>query len=281
MLARIARVRRLSRCVCIRTGQNWIGKDGRPPIRAVMGNPSGELALRLPSGHRFDPAAAAAKAKLGLDAYRDGRPVILSEENIPGRMFNFLQGQFYPFAEIRCAALRTAWTGPIAHLMLVVRPYDQLFESAFRKRAEDNEMSDFSEVVDNYMDIDRGWPELVQVMQDVLKPEAMTVVPYEARGTNLDLLGRLVPSLATDGLVEPQSKLNQSATDSALEELQIRYRRGESLSRSDWQAVIQHHVGATHKTGFATFADEEKAELSARYASDLKQIEWMPGINFA
>ncbi|MCB4379015.1 hypothetical protein FZX02_00835 [Synechococcus sp. MU1644] len=245
------------------------------------GNPSGELALRLPSGHRVDHAAAAIKAKLGLDAYRDGRPVILSEENIPGRMFHFLQGQFYPFAEMRCTALRAAWTGPIAHLMLVVRPYDQLFESAFRKRAEDNEMSDFCDVSGNYMNMDRGWPDLVQLMQDILKPEAITVVPYEARGTSTDLLKRLVPSLSGEELVEPQRILNQSATDAALEALQVRYRCGENLSRSDWQAVISQYAGETAKTGFAAFSEDEKAELSARYASDLKQIEWMKSVNFA
>ncbi|GGX46254.1 hypothetical protein GCM10007385_12230 [Tateyamaria omphalii] len=264
--------------------ENWRALDQEGWTSAYPGrdgNPSGELALRLPSGYRVDPAAAAAKATLGLDAYRDGRPVVLSEENIPGRMFHFLQGQFYPFAEMRCTALRAAWSGPIAHVLLVVRPYDQLFESAYRKRAEDNEMSDFRDASEHYMNMDRGWPELVQLMQEILQPDALTVVPYEVRGTNLDLLRRLVPGLSTDALIEPQGKVNQSATDAALDALQVRYRRGETLSRKEWQAVIREHSAAKQKTGFASFGEEEKAELSARYASDLKQIEWMTNVSFA
>ncbi|APX11328.1 hypothetical protein [Tateyamaria omphalii] len=242
------------------------------------GIPSGELALRLPSGTRFDADAAAAKASNTLDGYRDGRPVILSEENITGRMFNFMQGQFYPFAEDRCAALRAAWTGPVAHLLLVVRPYDQLFVSAFRKRAEDNAMPDFSEVRDSYLNIDRGWPDLVKGMYETLRPDVMTVVPYASRGTNVDLLRRLVPDLPADGLVEPVRVVNRSATDAALMVLQEHYRAEKTLSRAEWTQVIDAYADDRELRGVAQFSDAEKADLAARYASDLKQIEWMPNI---
>lgn len=244
------------------------------------GIPSGDLALRLPSGHRVDPQGAAVKASEMLNTYRDGRPVILSEENIPGRMFEFMNGQFYPFAETRCTALRAAWTGPIAHLMLVLRPYHQLFLSAFRKRAEDNAMPAFGEVRDKYLHMDRGWPELIEVMQDILQPETLTVVPYAARGTSVDLLARLVPSLASENLSEPTRLVNQSATDAALETLQARYHAGETLSRVAWKKVIAEHASDGASRHFAAFSELEEAELAARYASDLKQIEWMPGITF-
>ncbi|WP_152613024.1 hypothetical protein [Tateyamaria sp. ANG-S1] len=244
------------------------------------GIPSGELALRLPSGRRIDQKAAAAKAAGTLSAYRDGRPVILSEENITGRMYNFMQGQFYPFAEQRCVALRAAWDGPIAHVLLVVRPYDQLFVSAYRKRAEDNAMPDFDEVRDGYINIDRGWPELVQGIYEALQPDRMTVVPYSARGTNVDLLQRLVPNLPRDGLVEPERVVNKSATDAALEILQGHYRSGKKLSRDAWTGIIAAHADDKESRGIAVFSGKEKAALAARYASDLKQIEWMQQISF-
>ncbi len=242
------------------------------------GIPSGNLALRLPSGHRVDAASAAEKAAECLNGYRDGRPFILSEENIPGRMYEFMQGKFYPFAEARCAALRAAWSGPIAHLMLVVRPYDQMFVSSFRKRAEDNAMPAFADVQAAYMNIDRGWPELVTLMHDILQPATMTVVPYAVRGTNVDLLTRLVPEVHELDLQEPDRIVNQSATDAALEALQVRYRSGETLARATWKAVIDAQSNDTKSRGFAAFTELERSELSARYASDLKQIEWMPGI---
>lgn len=245
------------------------------------GIPSGKLAMRLPTGRRIDHVAAARKASRQLDPYRTGRPVILSEENILGRMFHFMKGQFYPFAEDRCAALRAAWDGPIRHLVLVVRPYEELFVSSFRKRAEDNPMPDFAEVRDRYLSIDRGWPELAAALRDILQPEQMTVLPYASRGTNLHLLQTLVPDLSLAGMVEPKRVANKSATDVALETLQARYRAGSEVSRADWQAVIERNATNVGSRGFASFSDREQAHLSARYASDLKQLEWMPTINVA
>ena len=158
------------------------------------GIPSGKLALRLPTGRRIDASAAASRARRTLDPYRSGRPVILSEENILGRMFHFMKGQFYPFAEDRCAALRAAWDGPIAHVLLVVRPYEQLFVSAFRKRAEDNPMPDFSEVRDRYLNIDRGWPELAAAIQDSLHRlmQDKTVIAIAHRLSTIAALDRLL-----------------------------------------------------------------------------------------
>lgn len=267
--------------MCLHTNRRLLDRLGwTSAYPGRDGIPSGTLALRLPSGSRVDAQAASRKASGRLDAYRDGRPVILSEENIPGRMFEFMQGQFYPFAEARCAALRAAWTGPIAHLMLVVRPYDQLFVSAFRKRAEDNAMPDFAKARDGYMSMDRGWPELVAMMREILQPDRMTIVPYAMRGTNIDLLTRLVPDLPLQDLREPTRIVNLSATDAALMTLQERYLKGETLSRAAWKAVIDDHAHDTRKMNFAAFTEMEINELSARYASDLKQIEWMSGISF-
>lgn len=245
------------------------------------GIPSGDLALRLPSGHRVPAKAAAKKVADVLSGYRDGRPVILSEENILGRMFHFMQGQFYPFADERCAALRDGWSGPIAHVVLVVRPYASLYMSAFRKRAEDNEMPPFDKVRSAYLSMDRGWPELVSLMQDILQPQTFTVIPYTARGTSLDVLKRLVPDLPVADLVEPKRVVNQSATDAALQALQAQYRAGQSLSRADWKAVIDEYAHDTVSRQFAAFTETEVAHLAARFASDLKQIEWMPNVTLA
>ena len=142
-------------------------------------------------------------------------------------------------------------------------------------------MPDFSDVRDSYLNIDRGWPELAVAIQNILEPEAMTVLPYASRGTNLNLLQTLVPGLDMAGMVEPDHIANKSATDAALETLQDRYRAGVDLSRADWRTVIERHAANTAPRGFAAFSEAERADLSSRYASDLKQIEWMPKINVA
>lgn len=244
------------------------------------GIPSGNLALRLPAGNTADIAQAREKVTKTLAAHSADKSLILSEENILGRMFHFMQGQFYPHAELRCETLRLAWPGKIAHVMLVVRPYHELFVSAFRKRAEDNAMPDFDSVRDAYLSIDRGWPEVIAILRDVLKPARLSVVPFAARGTSTELLGRLVPGLDPAALTEPRRVVNKSATDAALFALQAKYRAGETLTRAAWKTIIQDHRTDAEPRGFAAFAPAEVAALSARYASDLKQIEWMPKVTF-
>ena len=244
------------------------------------GIPSGNLALRLPGTIGKVATDVVDRAKNTLQDHAQGRALILSEENIPGRMFHFMKGMFYPLAEDRCRVLRAAWEGPIAHVLLVVRPYDQLYVSGFRKRAEDNAVPPFDGLRPTYMQMDRGWPALVQILQDVLQPEALTVVPYARRGTSAALLERLVPGVPGGALIEPRKIVNLSATDAALEVLQEAYQGGQKLSRAAWKSVIDAHAHDKASRGFAAFNSEETADLSARYASDLKQIEWMPGVTF-
>jgi hypothetical protein len=239
---------------------------------------SGALALRLPGiiGTQGD-ARSIARARKTLADHAQGRPLILSEENIPGRMFHFMKGLFYPMAAERCTTLRAAWDGPVAHLVLVVRPYDELFVSGYRKRAEDNAVPPFDSLRSTYMAMDRGWPQLVEVLRDVLHPDTLTVVPYARRGPSVALLERLVPGVPA-GLIEPERIVNRSATDAALAALQMAYVGGQKLPRGKWKAMIGAHAGDMAPRGFAAFNAQEVVELSSRYASDLIQIAAMPGV---
>ena len=65
-----------------------------------------------------------------------------------------------------------------------------MYVSGFRKRAEDNASEKFEKLVPNYLTMDRGWPELVALMRDILRPERISVLPYERRGQSRDLLAR-------------------------------------------------------------------------------------------
>ncbi len=245
------------------------------------GIPSGNLALRLPGtiGMEVEDGVVD-RARATLAAHSNGKHLILSEENILGRMFHFMKGQFYPMAEERCRVLRAAWEGPVAHVLLVVRPYDEMFVSGYRKRAEDNAVPPFDDLRPKYLEMDRGWPQIVEILRDTLIPETLSVVPYPARGTSVSLLERLVPGIPGSALVEPKRTVNQSASDAGLEALQQAYLGGQKLPRKEWKAVIGAHAADRSSRGFAEFSPQEKADLSARYASDLKQIEWMSGISY-
>lgn len=242
------------------------------------GIPSGTLALRLPGPRDEDLATPTRKVARTLSDHSAGRNMILSEENIPGRMMHFMQGLFYPAAQARVQVMRDAWPGTIAHVVLVVRSYGQLFASGYRKRAEDNAVPPFDTLRPNYMRMDRGWPELVAVLRDTLRPQQMTVLPYEKRGTSAALLARLVPGLPRGALVEPARDVNVSATDAALEALQARYHAGDKLDRATWKAVIETHGTDRDPRGFATFSDEEERVWQQRYYADLSRLAAMDGI---
>ncbi|WP_415920603.1 hypothetical protein [Tateyamaria sp. SN6-1] len=254
-------------------GQGW--SLAYPPRDGI---PSGTLSLRLPRPRDSKLGRVTIRTTKVLAAHSAGQPLILSEENIPGRMMHFIKGQFYPAAEKRCAVLRDAWPGRIAHLLFVVRPYDELFVSGFRKRAEENPVPPFDVLRPNYMRMDRGWPDLLRVLRDVLRPDAITVVPYAARGTSVSLLQRLVPELADAPLVEPARKINVSATDAALIALQARLETEETLAPDAWQAVVEAHAGDATSHGFAAFSAEEQQIWAERYAADLKTLATLDGV---
>jgi hypothetical protein len=245
------------------------------------GIPGGRLRLRLP-GPRHGPAKMPGfveAARDGLAAVPDrGRPLILSEENIPGRMFHFYQGQFYPAAAARLETLARALADRPAHLVYVLRPYGELYVSAYRKRAEDNAVGPFDRIVPYLLEMDRGWPELLADMRDILDPRQMTVLPYAKRAQSRDLLRLLVPDLAGVELTEPEATLNLSATDTALDILQRRYHAGEELGREDWAAIIGENHGNRRDTGFSHLTPDEAGELEALYERDLARIAQMPGI---
>ncbi|OWU84851.1 hypothetical protein ATO6_11090 [Oceanicola sp. 22II-s10i] len=242
----------------------------------------GRLALRLPHPrHARSPDDAWIAGVTGEIARhrKDGsRDLILSEENIPGRMYHFYKGEFFPAARRRAKLLAAALPGPVAHLVYVVRRYDQLFVSAYRKRAEDNAVPTFAEIRDRMAGMERGWPELITILRNRFRPERFSVVEYGARGTSAALLQRLLPEGAIAAPVEPERSLNLSATDRALKLLQARYRAGEALDRPAWQAVVAEHAGDRTDLGFAAFTPGQIAAMEKRYADDLGEIGGMDGV---
>ncbi len=248
------------------------------------GVPKGRLRLRLPRPRhgrkRIPQFADWLRPHLEQFSPDPDRALILSEENIPGPMRHFSDGKFFPASGKRLETLAEALPGPPRHLIYVVRSYDQLYVSGYRKRAEDNPVPPFAELVPFYMQIDRGWPELISDVVEFLRPQQVTVIPYERRGSNVDLLRVLVPELAEAPLAEPETTLNLSATDAALEALQARYRAGEELTRKQWQGVIAEHAHDRAPRGVAAFPEADRNRLNDRYLVDLARLSEMPDIRF-
>ncbi len=246
------------------------------------GVPGGRLKLRLPGPRhgagQMARIEAIARAALAEVAPEPDRALILSEENIPGRMFHFYSGQFFPASAARLRVLAQALGAPPVHLIYVLRPYAALYASAYRKRAEDNAVAPFAEIVPHLLAIDRGWPDLLAEMRDILAPARFSVVAYENRGQSRDLLRLLVPELATVDLTEPDRVVNLSASDAALAILQGKYRAGEKPDRAEWRRIIEAHRNDPHSGEFAPYTEDQRARLDARYARDLDRVAGMAGI---
>ncbi|GHF71602.1 hypothetical protein GCM10017056_48160 [Seohaeicola zhoushanensis] len=248
------------------------------------GVPGGRLRMPMPrprhGAKRIPAFAADLRAHLSKLAPDPDRGLVISEENIPGPMHHFYEGRFFPASARRLAVLAQALEGRAQHLLYVLRPYDALYVSAYRKRAEDNPVPPFAELAPQFLAMDRGWPALVAEFRDILRPETLTVIDYARRGSSAALLARLVPQLAAEPLAEPARLVNLSATDRALEVLQARYRAGEELARKEWQEVIAEHQDDRADRGFAAFAAEDADRLRARYAADIETIAAMDGVTF-
>lgn len=248
------------------------------------GVPGGRLRMRLPRPrhglHRVGQYAGALRAHLAGFRGGPGRALIVSEENISGPMRHFYEGRFFPASGKRLRVLAAALDGPPEHLLYVLRPYAEIFASAYRKRAEDNPVPPFAEIVPRLIQMDRGWPELLAEMRDLLRPRRMTVLRYENRGSSRALLARLVPGLSAQALREPQKAVNLSATDAALQALQARYRAGEVLTRPVWKRIVETHADDRSEQGFAAYGRAERRALEARYAADLERVAALAKITF-
>ena len=246
------------------------------------GVPDGRLKLQLPRPRhgekRIPQFADKLRGHLGRLSPDPLRGLILSEENIPGPMTHFYEGRFFPASAKRLAALAAALDGPPRHVLYVLRPYDQLYISAYRKRAEDNPVPPFPDLVPHFLAMDRGWPDLIVEMRDILRPERLSILDYAHRGTSSALLAGLVPGLAASDLAEPDQVVNLSATDAALIALQRRYHAGESLSREEWKSVLNEHAENRAPQGVAAFSDADATSLRSRYAGDLTRIAKLDGV---
>ncbi|MGD9866083.1 MAG: sulfotransferase [Pseudodonghicola sp.] len=249
------------------------------------GAPEGRLKLKLPEPRHegADIDRLTDRAAREIDQIAGARDrLILSEENVPGRMMHFYSGRFFPAAETRAQALAQALGGPVggpvAHLVYVLRAYDGFFVSAHRKRAVQRSVPDFASFRAQLRGLDRGWPELIALLQSHLRPERFTVIDYGQRGQSRDLLARLLPDVAAAELREPAQVLNLSATDRALEAIQARFAAEPRLAQAEIDRLIAAHAEDRADLGFASFPETERRDWRDRYAADLDRIAAMPDI---
>lgn len=239
---------------------------------------AGTLALRLPAPRHGpeDLARRAAKARQNLArVLRPGRPVLLSEENIAGRMLEFYKGQFFPVAPARAGYLAGVLAPRrVARITLVLRPYAEMFVSGFCKRAEDNWQRPFRVYREKMSRFEGGWPEVVAALHAALDPGEIVLLPYRRR-RQAELARAVCPLLDTDAMVEPPREANASLGDAALFALRARFEAGERYSPELLAEVRAAHAETTSERPFARFTAEQTARLDARFAADWARLAAM------
>lgn len=256
------------------------GYDLAYPSRDGAAGGTLRLARRLPRPGNLTPVEESA----GLRDYfrrfftQPGNDLILSEENLIGRIKPLLKGRFFTMAARRMRAVAAGFDAPVEHLLLVIRSYDSFFESAYRKQAEENLVDPFADLCSTISGRSRGWAELVTEIAGNLKPQRITVLDYALRGSSVEVLSRLVPDLDPVVLREPARTLNQSATDAALIALQSKYRAGAGPDPDLIRDLIEQHAETTESRGFAEFDPGLRNRLRAEYTRDLDRIERTPGV---
>ncbi|MEX0284039.1 MAG: hypothetical protein AB3N23_05460 [Paracoccaceae bacterium] len=247
------------------------------------GAPGGQPQFHLPEGgdgpKRREIIVQRVSHRLNAISPDPERSLILSEENLSGRIYPCLRGRFFPIARRRASAMRAALGQAPTHVVMVVRPYASFLQSCYRLRAQDNQVRPFAALAPDMVAAPRGWLDAVRDLFAGLEPDLMTVVEIGARKESRSLLQRLVPDLADVELCEPQRRVNLSATDAALTEIQRRFREGADLSDADVSAVVSDYAEDQTDCSFARFTESQATALAERYERDLESIAAMKGVN--
>ena len=200
---------------------------------------------------------------------RPDRPkIILSEENILGRMIYFFSGGFYPGVEHRTRAAFKGLGHPVDTVTLVIRNYADVFASAYTMYAQTRLRSEFSALSDQLVNVKTGWPELIDRISAGGGFGRLIVVPYESRGSDKNLL-RLVCGEAMDDLQAVPERQNISASTEAIAEIQRRFAAGEALTKARKSEIIAAHAIEKGNSKFAPFAAKDKKRLTDRYRREI------------
>ncbi len=248
------------------------------------GAEGGKLKLFLPAPTHTQEALEWREGKASYNLSRQvtdpARRLVLSEENLLGGLDPFVRGRFYPFCELRARFLARVLKGrPVGRVLLVVRPYDSMFVSAFRKLSEYKQMPDFNETREDMAAFKgNGWPGVVLTLLRELAPRRLMILPYQRSRREVDLARALVPGLQTEGLREPVHPVNASLSDAALIELQKHYAAGELPQRALVEQLRTDYADAAPPHPYAVFTPEQKAALRARYEADLETLRLLMGV---
>ena len=260
---------------------NENGISARYPGRDIDG--SGNMKLKLPQAEAIragginDDHIIAARKQL-MSGATTGE-LIISEENILGRMFPFFQGSFYNRIIPRMRVLGQAMGRAPDQVVLVTRNYGEFFVSAYAQMAQVRVMPSWEKAGPKLMRDERTWIDVAGALHKGLNPTRITVVPYANRGSNAHLLGIMTKTKIT-ALQEAEKGTNISATAEAIEELQKRLTAKEDLTWAQVHQIKDDHSVANGGTVFNPLTPAQKSAFTRKYNADMKVLKEDTRIHF-
>ncbi|GHG79887.1 sulfotransferase [Pseudodonghicola xiamenensis] len=267
---------------CLRTNRAALAEKG---CAVALPDTGGEgLRLKLPElrhpAEEVDQITSRARREINRFAGKADR-LILSDVGIPGRTVHFYGGRFYPATEVRTAALARAFGQDLDHLLYVISPYDVFFSRFHRQRAGRRAVPEIAEFTAGLDGMDRGWPELLEILQTAFRPKRFTVIEAGAE-TGSDLAVRLLggQALPVAAQVDPAGEATGgvSITDRALVAIQQGFAADPKLSREEIDRLIASHAEDHSDLGFARLPEAAAHRWRDRYMADLDRIATMPDI---
>jgi hypothetical protein len=242
------------------------------------GAPGGTLdsALPEPRHAQGDLRPFAAKIAAALDPCRTvgARGLIVSDQDLPGRLVNLMGGRFYPAAHARARALRMALGQAVDRLVLVVQPYDALFLATWRRFALDRVIEPFSHYAPAMAESQGSWIDVVEHLRDGLEARRVTILAGAQHPASL--LSHVAQGLHLPSHILPDPV--PQPTDSAVAMIQRHYRQGASFARGQRDRILAFHARQPQGLPAQTFDSLPLADMRGRYVADLDTLSRMDGV---
>jgi hypothetical protein len=198
----------------------------------------------------LDDVASLIARDMADEKARGVKTLILSEENFIGGMRkNFRSGVFYPDVAQRLAAFDSLLPMSPKAIALGVRDYGLVWTSAYHYLPQSGHLLPPVDTVRSaLLDHDRGWPEVVEAVQDVWPDTQIIMWRQEDLEANTGNICARLTGVAPELIVIPEGKINA---------------RTETTPRP------------------AVFSEDERKHLRRRYRQHIKQLEENPAVHWA
>lgn len=242
------------------------------------GAAGGTLDAALPeprhSAEQCTGLAATLAGRLAPVIGRGERGLILSEHDLAGGMVDLLGGRFYPAARRRAEALRIALGRPVDRLVIVLKPYDTIFVSAWRRFAVDRQIEAFADYAPAMAGFLGGWVDLVEDLRGGLEARSVTVLAN--RPGPQELLAHLAPGAVPARPICPAAM--PRITDSAVAMAQRHFRQGARFAPGQRDRILAFHAHQPQTPSVHGFAGLALADLRGRYVADLDTLSRLHGV---